>query len=267
MTLNCSDLLNDNTQENPFTDRDFKLSKGAIQPRNSGQRFWYLANQADNNKFCLYKRDINDNEFQKDSGTFLGPTVDAEPISVTPDLNLPVGVPLEVLSPAWYEDHGVSSTEPAQWPQETSSAADSEKYIWTSEGLYNNFPHLGFSPLNHADTGPLYGLNSTEAGANSFFTTLTRLHPNGHFKYFNDQATRLYIRATSALNDTVELYLVSDDLFLVGRRPPFMSHAKPDGPITSKTVDGDDYNAVDPTLLRTESIFFWYRFRFTIQTQ
>ena len=267
MVQNCSDLLNDNTQENPFTDRDFTLAEGAVQPRNSGQRFWYLANQGDNNKFCLYDRDITDNEFQKNSGTFLGPVIKSQTISVTPDLNLPIGVALQVLTPGWYEDHGVSSTEPAQWPQITASAADDETYHWTGEGLHNNFPHLGFSPLNQTDGDTLYGLNTTEANANSFYTTLTRLHPNGHFKYFNDQAKRLYIRATSALNDTVELYLVSDDLFLVGRKPAFMSHAKPDGPLTSKLTSNERFNAVDVSLARTEAIFWWFRFRFTIQPQ
>ena len=263
MVLNCSDLLNDNTQENPFTDRDFTLLTGAIQPRNSGQRFWYLANQADNNKFCLYKRDITDNEFQKNSGTFLGPTVDAEPISVTPDLNVPVGRPIQVLTPGWYADHGVSETEPAQYPQRTQSAEDEEQYLWTNSALAADFPHI-HSP-NDSGTELLYGLNSTEAGANSFFTTLTRLHPNGHFKYFNDQATRLYIRATSALNDTVELYLVSDDLFLVGGNPAHMSHAKPDGPV-SKSIFRD-HPLVDLSLVRTESIFWWSMFRFTIRPQ
>ena len=275
MVLNCSDLLNDNTAENPFTDRDFTLLTGAIQPRNDGQRFWYVANSGDNNKFCLYDRDISDNELQKNSGTFLGPTVKAQKISVTPDLDLPIGVAIMVLSAQYHIDHDpLPEGVPAQYPQRNTDdgvqdVTSSDRFGFSNRQLARHFPHLGFSQTSVHQGYELYGLNTTQADANSFYTSLTRLHANGHFKYFNDQAKRLYIRGTSTLGDTLELYLISDDFFLINKKPAFMSHGIPQGAIITdgRHDTSQPGQEIDIDRLRTESVFFWFRFRFTIQPQ
>ena len=275
MVLNCSDLLNNDPQENPFTDRDFKLLVGGIHPRISGQRFWFVVNQGDANKICLYERDINQNELGKNSGTLLGPAISAVPSSTTASLNLPVGATIQVLTPGWYQDNDpLPDDSPAQWPHNTPGSANDERYQYTWSELEKSFPHLGYEQQGDVTNETLYGLNTTQAAAESLFTLLTRLHPNGHFKYFNDQSTRLYWRSTSTIDDTIELYVISDDIFTVGSggsdppagQPAFLSHGKITGNIIKDDSRGG-HNDIDIPKLRAEAVFFYWRFRITIQRQ
>ena len=104
-----------------------------------------------------------------------------------------------------------------------------------------------------------------QSQASALLNGLERLHSNGHYKYYADDTKRLYLDKEGFHHDTIEFFIFSDGLFLVGDRMPFISHGNITGSISTTTEPAKGLPLIDLDLLDAETEFYCYRFRYTIQ--
>ena len=233
---------------------------GQIHPLNDGQRFWFVTDNEDTEKLCMYIRDITYNERATATNDVLSADDSFGTMKHTgsSDFALPTGAILQVYTPTQLQGVADNDNEPPQWPKNQSHKGY-QWYTTDPADLERRFRGLPLTTTSSA-AKLLYGLNMHQAQAESIFTGLTTLHPNGHYKYYAENTKRLYLDKEGFAQDTVEFYVISDDVFLVGDRISFMSHGNIDGSIT--TTDGG--RLLDFTKVRAEAVFWCYRFRYTI---
>ena len=265
MVRNCSELLKSSSEER---DNDYKLGS-QLHPLNDGQRFWFLTDNEDSDKLCLYIRDedyanraVSTNARLSHDDSF-----STQPFTSSSDLSLPTGAVIQVYTPTELTalTDSEKETEPFQWPQKSNLKG----YRWGSPTPYIKlFRGLDVDSSGTSSTtgSTLYGLNMAQAQAEALYQGLERLHSNGHYKYYATDNKRLYLNKEGHLHDTIEFYIFSDDLFLVGDRLPFISHGNVTGSISTDTVYvvNTEMPLIDYSKLKSEAVFFCYRFRYTI---
>ena len=256
MVRNCSELLKSSSG---YQDNDFTLGS-QIHPLNDGQRFWFLADNEDNPKLCTYIRDVPYAQRATTSPTQLShdDSFGTVPHTGSGDVSLPTGAIVQVYTPTELSALTDSEklTQPPQWPQTNTTKGYRWPNTQTMEKLFRGLT-VNVSPFSAP--GLLYSLNMHQAQAEALFNGLETLHSNGHYKYYADDTKRLYLDKEGFQHDTIEFYIFSDNLFLVGDRLPFISHGNIIGSITEGNT-----TTVNLSKLLAETEFYCYRFRYTI---
>ena len=267
MVRNCSELLKSSSEER---DNDYKLGS-QLHPLNDGQRFWFLTDNEDSDKLCLYIRDEDyaNRAIATNAQLSHDDSFSTQAFTSSGDLSLPTGAVIQVLTPTELNQltDEEKETQPFQWPQRSGQ----QGYRWGINPLIYEKLFRGLDVSINAGGGTenyLYGLNMTQAQANALYQGLERLHSNGHYKYYATDNKRLYLNKEGHIHDTIEFYIFSDDLFLVGDRLPFISHGNVTGSISTSTIYAINTNMplIDYSKLKSEAVFFCYRFRYTITT-
>ena len=264
MVRNCSELLKDSSL---LQDNDFRTGS-QIHPLNDGQRFWFLADSEDSPKICTYVRDLAYADRDKSLTTRLSHDDSFETVTHTgsSDVSLPTGAIVQVYTPTELSELTDSEreTEPVQWP---ATAHYDKGYTFAPSEVYEKlFRGLDVSTAVQRTESILYSLNMHQSQAEALYNGLLRLHSNGHYKYFAEDTKRLYLDFEAFQHDTIEFYIISDDIFLVGDRLPFISHGNISGSISTGTrFNGRNSTPqIDYPKLKEEAVFFCYRFRYTI---
>ena len=224
---------------NNLTAQSFTLLDGDIYPRVSGQRFWWLTDNIDANKACLFNtadtgRDISDAKLI--------------PQTSTSALNHPAGAVIRVARPS----EAIEADDLEQWPHYNSDQY--EGYLYDKETLSAYFHE---QPVT-SQAQPLFSLNVFQAHSAALYNTLTRLHPNGSFKFFDEDDFFMLADIFTRRNDLTSLFLLSDEMFLIGNRPSHFSH----GNITRSITQGDTI-FIDPVKLKVAADFFFWKFNLT----
>ena len=271
MVINCSQFIASDSQ---FTDDDFRVSTGPITPRVDGQRFWFITGSNDANKACSFTRDIDFDEIGHVKHTRLvtDGSWDQMGFASSSDFNLPTGAIVQVYTPAQLQALGDNPELPV-YPQSNTNRG----YLWLDRDLYNSAIEAGglsaqsvqgatvmddeFRNTDVKRATRLYSLNMHQAQAESLFTVITRLHPNGHTKFFTNQSVRWYLPIKSFEDDTIEIYIMSDDAFLINGVPSAISHGNIQASIsnTSGVINWDK--------IKNEAVFWVFKFRYTIRPQ